>query len=713
MEINRGLLYANVALRKYLEMGCCDQSSLDFVFEGFKDGKIEALVVTQLKAQYIGNIKSFCVHQFRKVLETWCFRILSKGSSKDLNFKFLHKIAKALAIDLAGKTGCGFDNDNEEYEQFVEETSEEKKEFTFEGYLKDSLQSWDLNPTQIHFIQFITSVDRIETYLPTVLIKGRESWTAIPKGKKKCMGWKAWVGQEENLLDVLNFFYQVNQDSYRFHVFPQPNTKNTSLVLNNTMLAHIWCRFLKCYPALSKEYVEKLENLPKELYDTPSPTKWLKHPKALWDTVFPGIQEFLSKNKSLCFGYAGFSDSNQLRLLCYNAKTHNAHLPNSAAVKKHKQAVCRYNSKDFRFYGIQNLSKLVGVWYKGKVPNRPKGLKFLKGFKGIIDLDKYYSEFDGGVDALESLLKRHPLVGIDLGTKTHASMVVLNGSLVSNENETTFQGKWIEKLFAGKAAYSGVDKYLEIIQEQQQQNDGIQRLSETKSRTNNVYEYQQYSQVFQEVSPQMVEQSYSSKNLDLKLAKDGRKQSYYRSIANRILSQCHAIAPEKKGAPILVIGKPTFASSMKGHRAAPPKQLIKFLSRFFTVLLVGEFHTSQYCGQCESKMEPYKKSIRMYTCNCQRSDGGGPLILNKDRSAALAMVRIFTSLFAYGIKPSFYCQSKKDHSNQDSDSQAVDSSKNESIVLGKRKRKDIENKQTRKSRKKTNKPSVNAEQHTA
>jgi hypothetical protein len=125
------------------------------------------------------------------------------------------------------------------------------------------------------------------------------------------------------------------------------------------------------------------------------------------------------------------------------------------------------------------LSDLVGVWHKGK-KRKPKGLAAMDGFKGIIDFDKHYSEFDGGVDALGSLLKRHPLVGIDLGTKTHASMVVLNGSLAANENETICKGKWIEKLFA-------------------------------KNRT---------------------------------------KQRYYRSIANRILSQSHAIAPEKTGAYI-------------------------------------------------------------------------------------------------------------------------------------------------------------------
>jgi hypothetical protein len=196
---------------------------------------------------------------------------------------------------------------------------------------------------------------------------------------------------------------------------------------------------------------------------------------------------------------------------------------------------------------------------------------------------------------------------------------------------------------------------LEIVQQQQQSNDGITRLSETTSRTNDNREYQSYRSVFEQVSPPMVQNSYSTEILNAKFKKNRVKQRYYRSIANRILSQCHAIAPEKQGAPILIIGKPTFSPTMKGKRAAPPKQLIKYLSRFFTVLLVGEFHTSQYCGQCESKLESYQESIRMYTCGCQRTDGGGRLILNKDRSASLGMVRIATNLLAYGSRPIIYC----------------------------------------------------------
>ena len=166
---------------------------------------------------------------------------------------------------------------------------------------------------------------------------------------------------------------------------------------------------------------------------------------------------------------------------------------------------------------------------------------------------------------MKSLLDNHPLVGIELDVVSYVPMVTLNTSIdVDPKTEkSTFTSQWIEKLFGGKAAYvkNGTNEYLETIQEQQQQNDSIKKLADTKSRTNDTQEYQDYSNVFKQVSPAMVKQSYSQETLDSKSRKDGKKQSYYRSIANRILSQCHAIAPEKKGAPIVIIGKPTFSAT--------------------------------------------------------------------------------------------------------------------------------------------------------
>jgi hypothetical protein len=59
------------------------------------------------------------------------------------------------------------------------------------------------------------------------------------------------------------------------------------------------------------------------------------------------------------------------------------------------------------------------------------------------------------------------------------------------------------------------------------------------------------------------------------------------------------------------------------------------------------------------------------------------LVVNKDRSAALGMVRIFTSLFAFGTKPSFYSRSQNQDTSDGNDS-TPDTSK--AIVMVNKKR---------------------------
>lgn len=190
---------ANLKLRRYLDDDHSNETNLDFVFKEFQQSsEIEALFVTQLKAQFIGNIKSFCVLQFRKILETWCNHLLKQNAnSKHLNVAFREKIARALSIELAGKTGAGFDS--EEYDSLFDQDNDSKKDFTFAEYLKVLLQSWTLKQDELNFVELISSLDRVNTYLPSSLNHPRATWTAIPTGKKKPMGWKSWVNNDENV----------------------------------------------------------------------------------------------------------------------------------------------------------------------------------------------------------------------------------------------------------------------------------------------------------------------------------------------------------------------------------------------------------------------------------------------------------------------------------------------------------------------------------
>ena len=222
-----------------------------------------------------------------------------------------------------------------------------------------------------------------------------------------------------------------------------------------------------------------------------------------------------------------------------------------------------------------------------------------------------------------------------------------------------FRGRWIERMWKGKSAYDakgGVDEYMQFREDQQTEEykASVEQLAENHSRTNDLVEYHQHANVFRIVSPNMVNQAYSEDVMHAKRRKENRRQQFFRSIANRVLSMSHAIAPGKQGAPVIVIGKATFSSTMKGKRAAPVKKVVEYLSKFFTVLLVGEHNISQFCSQCKTRLQDRPNTIRLYDCNCSRSDGGGTLIVNKDRSAPLAMIFIVANLLAYGSRPLIY-----------------------------------------------------------
>ena len=646
------LLDANAAIRSDFTQG--DNVELESYFELVRSvmeqgqQKLQTQLVINLTKPLSGRIVTFCKLRFRPMLLKWCLCYLKTRYGNETD-AFLSKLAKALSIDLAGKTIVVENDDDDDNDQL----DNQDDGWTFQGYVDLIFRNTPLTATQTAILQDWKTTNNREGFLlhGSILTDHHEHWIKS--------GWKSWVSV--NLLTVLKFFHQVNGIEFSQQFFVQPNVKNSYLQLTTTILGFLWARFLKQskrkpYENAVKRYLATVND--PSLRKCKNGQKWARHPTILWNTVFPGIQRFQTLHNNLLLQFSGQTDGKALHVLFANQNTQNAHKEDSAAVTKHGQEPTEFNSKDFRYYDNNDLSSLVGTWNKGTDEALPNGLKSIDGYKGIIQFDKFATYFTNDISAAKELLDTHPIVGIDLGVDTHVSMVTLNGTIDEHDNGGfDLNSTWIEKLFKGRAAYAsqGIDDYMEPLIQQQQPH--VERLSEYVCRTNDTEEYLDYANVFKQVSPLLIENSYSTETLNAKFYKDRRKESYYRSIANRILSQCHAIAPDKKGAPILVIGNPTFSATMKGHRAACPKLLIKYLSRFFTVIIVNEYNTSKLCCQCCVPLESFQDSIRFYQCagGCQRSNGGGPLIVNKDRSAALAMIRIFITLLATGSRPPMYC----------------------------------------------------------
>jgi len=140
-------------------------------------------------------------------------------------------------------------------------------------------------------------------------------------------------------------------------------------------------------------------------------------------------------------------------------------------------------------------------------------------------------------------------------------------------------------------------------------------------------------------SPVLVASAADPSSLAKRLAAAKQKQR-----TNNLFINCVKSMLSKPGAPVFLMGKPTFSGNRRGFRAAATWARVRLVANHFFVVLVDEYKTSQTCPTC---LHPLRECptvhfrSRKCTGGCQRSDKQGPLIVNKDRSAALCFTRIF------------------------------------------------------------------------
>jgi hypothetical protein len=90
-----------------------------------------------------------------------------------------------------------------------------------------------------------------------------------------------------------------------------------------------------------------------------------------------------------------------------------------------------------------------------------------------------------------------------------------------------------------KKGDTGVDEYVNKIQKEQQGNNAIERLAKTKSRTNDIHEYQRYCKYLMKYSsPSMIETAYFKGIIQKKIEQRNDTTTLLRieSLANVMLS---------------------------------------------------------------------------------------------------------------------------------------------------------------------------------
>jgi len=108
-------------------------------------------------------------------------------------------------------------------------------------------------------------------------------------------------------------------------------------------------------------------------------------------------------------------------------------------------------------------------------------------------------------------------------------------------------------------------------------------------------------------------------------------------------------------APIVVFGDGSM-SSMKGQRSTCPVMAVNYFKRFFLVIVVNEFNSSQKCPKCHAQMELVKeqKGYRIKECTgeCHRKGHEDErFLVNRDIAAPMNMFYILIHLILHGARP--------------------------------------------------------------
>ena len=241
------------------------------------------------------------------------------------------------------------------------------------------------------------------------------------------------------------------------------------------------------------------------------------------------------------------------------------------------------------------------------------GLSSLSGGKGIVRLEYLMKEnlLEFGSNILQNLLRHHPFVSIDLGVINEISMITALGQFDESSGDVNFTIFPYRKKSTSKYDGSGIDRYLHLRSTQLSKlEEHIINLSVNHGRTVNVQKYVSHEEAFHRDGEIILMDNFKEENLLLKKKLDNRKRSHWATLPNTILEFVDAasrtLERENLDSPIIIIGNPTFSASMKGKRAAAPKKTIEYLQRFFTVVIIDEYLTSQLCPCRETFVLFYK-----------------------------------------------------------------------------------------------------------
>ena len=618
--------------------------------------------------------------------------------------------ALAGAGELAG--GAGAAGAAAEPGPHVFQWESEQGRRTFAQRVRQHRDKSRLGPVQRHWLSNLARMNHDQLwdrYMPEVL------QPVIPADHD---GWRRRITSAVDKMPgrLFSFIYQVNESKFVQALCPQPSVKAGKILFTTSMLASVLRFFYDKQSPLVQDIIrfqfynqaDRVTEVLVQLFPVlqvdwrfslDRTSDMTCHPLKLWPCVFPGLLGFARDGhlSPVAIEVDPPADRPPLQARGYQLMWHgSAHMDGRSIYVQfydsHKPTrgitvAARRRNVPQRAFAYDNLLSharnheaaggdfVLDLHEACGVRQADAGLAESARARGVLMLEKAIKErmMYLGSDAVRGLT-HHTMVSIDLGVVNEISATVI---VFWVEENGQLRYRALNHLFPTAETYnaSGITEYVRRRNEEMLQYN-LRALAEAPGQVLAPDRYMTHLMELFNHGDQILVDNYEDTKLHEKAKLANRKRSHRCSILNCILSLVDAMerrhSPEEaqkgRGAPIFVVGRPTFSGKKRKRRPAAPKALVDYFQRFFPVVLIDEYFTSKKCHHCHGKMVRHsRRGYRMWRCkSCvyhPRSDPTAlparPLIVNKDISATVNIFRIFIELIATGRRPAAFCRPQR------------------------------------------------------
>jgi hypothetical protein len=648
----------------------------DAVFGSF----FTAEPLAQSVQRFVASVKSMTINNFQRVLaKSIQFKIQPPTATDYFPTPIVVSVSDLISRVILGKPGeivaqkksNGESSDDEvvviDHTNDVDKSMAENKFFTFKDFVR--LVQRRVNKYQ----RKLTSVDTLFLKLVTKDTKNLVELRAqfLPTYLEVLVdGWQNKVSQNSYKLAPLvwRLFAETNKKKFVQEMFPTPNSKNRFHTLTTTRLAHLFGAFFKSNKShAAKVLMESGLDVDAEKFSLQT---WKGNPAKLWDLAFPGIAKYqndrLKKGRDIKFMFSASLNESGTELHCLFL---NRSRPWSKA---------SYRDSD----KVVDLGELAGLRDKNR---RMFGPTSSLGFSGWLSLKKAVTEtvhrhsddkkvaradIKTGMEAVQSLLK-HPLIIMDPGCKSPVTAIIAILKADKLTGQVSGHFKRMRMNSDGVYQSTGVAEYVENFNGGLGDlSDWMQRLAEKTGRTMGLDAYNEHVEVWNKNADQMHQHNVAEKRAYKKSSCRQKTQSFYARFVNSLFAVSEELWRFVHGQdavmdqmPVILFGDGDF-KAVKGYRAPNQVWIRDYLARFFLVLMIGEFNSSQKCPKCFGSSDFNGKGLRIKKCTAgctQKGDATKPFIFDRDIGACMNMLVIAIYLIMHGRRPAAFAEFQDPH----------------------------------------------------